>query len=238
MGPWSHFLSNDFGPLRQSLNYGQYGTSIPSKYISADGKTLYLQSNVWVHSYTFALRKLYLQTYTATSPENRLSTKDLALAPGVRAISKSTHFGSLCGRNCLDRLNRGVLADSEDDYDEESKPIDWWGYTWPRSYNINKVTYTTGAMFPNGGWYANNLHVQVRNHFQWTDVAGVSITPIYPYSNSAGSHIVYTFTFPGTSGDGIRIVGAPGGDGHFTSIAKLGVFFSKSTSTPRRNKSK
>ena len=234
-GPWSHFLSNDFGPLRQSLNYGQYGTSIPSKYISADGKTLYLQSNVWVHSYTFALRKLYLQTYTQTSPENAPSTKNLALAPGVQAISKSTHFGSLCGLNCSDQLNSGILTNSEDDYDEESKPIDWWGYTWPRSYNINKITYTTGSMFPNGGWYANDLHIQVRNNFQWTYVTGVSVTPAYPYSNAAGSRATYTFTFPHISGDGIRIIGTPGGAGHFTSITQLAVFFTKSTSTDRPN---
>src|SRR5207237_8630574 len=60
-GPWNLFLSDDFGPLRLPHNYGQYGTSIPSKFISTDGLTLYLQSNVWVHAYTFSLRKLYLQ---------------------------------------------------------------------------------------------------------------------------------------------------------------------------------
>src|SRR5205823_7581919 len=45
-GPWSHVLSKDFGPMRNLHNRGQYGTSIPSKFISADGKTLMLQSNV------------------------------------------------------------------------------------------------------------------------------------------------------------------------------------------------
>jgi hypothetical protein len=33
-GPRSHVLSNDFGPLRGLHNRGQYGTSIPSKFIS------------------------------------------------------------------------------------------------------------------------------------------------------------------------------------------------------------
>jgi len=46
-GPWKIFLSKDFGPLFTPHNYGMYGTSIPSKFISADGKTLYLQSNIW-----------------------------------------------------------------------------------------------------------------------------------------------------------------------------------------------
>lgn len=228
-GPWSHFLSNDFGPLRTTLNYGQYGTSIPSKFISSDGKTLYLQSNVFVNAYTFSLRKIFLQTYTAASPANALSNTNLALTSGTRAISKSTHFGSLCGLNCSDQLSNGILTNNEDDFDEESKTTDWWGYTWPQPYNINKVTYTTGTVFPNGGWYASGLHIQVRNNFQWTDVAGASITPAYPYSNAAGAQTTYTFTFPNTSGDGVRIIGTPGGTGYFTSIAQLGVYYANTS---------
>ncbi len=46
MGPWSHVLSNDFGPLRGLHNRGQYGTSIPSRFISADGKTLMLHDHI------------------------------------------------------------------------------------------------------------------------------------------------------------------------------------------------
>jgi hypothetical protein len=126
-GPWSHVLSNDFGPLRGLHNRGQYGTSIPSKFISADGKTLMLQSNVCcgADSYTFSLRKLNLELPLAAYPTNVSSNANLALAPGTRAISKSTHFGSLCGLDCSDQLNSGVLNISEDDYDEETKQTDW-----------------------------------------------------------------------------------------------------------------
>lgn len=224
-GPWSHFLSNDFGPLRLARNYGQYGTSIPSKFISADGKTLYLQSNVWINSYTFALRKIYLQTYAPASPANVLSTSNLALAPGTRAISKSTHFGSLCGLDCADQLGTGILGGSEDDFDEEAKTADWWGYIWPQPYNFNQVVYETGTMFPDGGWYSGDLRIQVRRNFQWIDVPDVKITPVYPYSNAAGSQTAYTFSFPNTWGDGVRVVGTPGGALHFTSISKLAVFY-------------
>lgn len=226
-GPWSHFLSNDFGPLRLMENRGQYGTSIPSKFISADGKTLYLQSNVCCNgnSYTFSLRKLYLQTYTPASPSNSRSNTNLALAPGTRAISKSTHYGSLCGLNCSDQINGGNLNGSEDDFDEESKATDWWGYTWPRPYNINQVVYETGSMFPDGGWYASGLHVQVRQNFQWIDVTGATVTPTYPYSILAGAQTTYTFSFPGTWGDGVRIIGIPGGMSHYTSIGQLAIYY-------------
>jgi hypothetical protein len=229
-GPWSVFYVFDHGPLELTTNRGQYGTSIPSKYISADGLTLYEQSNVCCSgdSYTFSLRKVYLQTYTPASPTNSLSTTNLALASGTRAISKSTHYGSLCGLNCSDQISNGPPGNSEDDYDEESKTVDWWGYTWPQPYNINQVTYTTGIMFTDGSWYANSLRVQVRQNFQWIDVTGAAVTPTYPYSNQAGSMITYSFTFPDTWGDGVRITGAPGGTHNFTSISQLGVYYAAS----------
>ncbi len=226
-GPWKHFESTDFGPLRLKENRGQYGTSIPSKFISADGKNLYLQSNVCCggDSYRFSLRKLYLDPDDTATPKNAQSINNLALENGTRAISKSTHFGTLCGRNCSDELNSGVTNVSEDDFDEEVKTVDWWGYLWPKPYNLNRVVYETGEMFPDGGWYAANLHVQVRQNFIWKDVAKVIVTPVYPYSSAAGSNTTYTFSFPATWGDGIRITGRPGGNSYFTSISQLGVYY-------------
>lgn len=228
-GPWKLFLSQDFGNLRLSHNRGQYGISIPSKFISADGKTLHVQSNVCCggDSYTFALRKLYVQPYTPTTATNaKDNTNNLAQTGNeTTAISKSTHYGTLCGLDCSDSLNDGNLTGSEDDYDEEYKTTDWWGYTWNQQYTMNKVTYTTGAMLPDGGWYASNLHVQVRQNFQWVDVTGLSTTPNYPYNTSVGAHTTYTFTFKAMQGDGIRIIGTPGGTHDFTSIAELGVYY-------------
>lgn len=223
-GPWTHLLSTDFGPFKTSLNYGQYGTSIPSKFISADGKTLYLQSNIWYLGYTFALRRLYLDPYEPASPTNPRSDSNLALAPGTRAISKSTRFGSLCGLDCSDQLSSGVQG-NEDDYDGELKATDWWGYVWPQPYHINRVIYEAGDMVPDGGWFSGNLRVQVRQNFHWADVSGVTISPSYPYTIEAGRHATYTFNLPDTWGDGVRIIGTPGGASHFTSISQLGVFY-------------
>jgi Domain of unknown function (DUF4185) len=228
-GPWSLFLSKDFGPFQLPRNRGRYGTSIPSKYISQDGKTLYVQSNVCCRgdSYTFSLRKLYVRPYAPGAPTNaKDATNNLArTGSGTTAISKSTHFGRLCGPDCSDLLNNGVATESEDDLDQQVKSLDWWGYTWNQPYNVNKVVYTTGTMFSNGGWYGKGLHVQVRRHFTWVDVSGLSVTPAYPYSRAAGTNQTYTFTFNDTWGDGVRIVGTPGGSGHFTSIAELAVYY-------------
>jgi hypothetical protein len=225
-GPWKHVESTDFGPLRLKENRGQYGTSIPSKFISADGKTLYLQSNVCCggNSYRFSLRKMYLDPAGTASPKNGPSTNNLALESGTRAISKSTHFGSLCARNCADQLNSGITTVSEDDFDEEEKTQDWWGYIWPKPYNLNQVVYTTGDMFPDGGYYAANLKVQVRQDFTWVDVKS-TVTPAYPYSSAAGGFKTYTFNFANTWGDGVRIIGRPGGTSFFTSINQLGAYY-------------
>ncbi len=61
-GPWRRFLSKDFGvPPWTAKKHGGYGTSIPSRYISEDGKTMWIQSNTWsagVDHNNFALRKL------------------------------------------------------------------------------------------------------------------------------------------------------------------------------------
>jgi hypothetical protein len=236
-GPWKHIATGednstpqpatiDFGPIRLTQNRGQYGTSIPSKFISHDGRTLYLQSNVCCggDSYTFSLRKLMLTPYDFSVPMNGPSNSDLAQAPGTRAISKSTHYGSLCGLNCSDQLSSGY-ANSEDDWDESIKPADWWGYVWPRTYNFDQVLYRTGTMFPDGGWYESDLRVQVRQNFQWVDVRGLTVSPEYPYSNAAGTQTTYTLSFDPTWGDGIRIVGAPGGEHTFTSISQLTVTY-------------
>ena len=235
-GPWSNFLSKDFGPAAGTQNLGQYGTNIPSKFISADGKSMYVQSNIICCNgqfYTYSLRKLDVSPYTSTTPGNGISnTSNLAqTGNGTTAISKSTHFGTLSGANFSDSLNDGNLTQDEDDWDQEVKPLSWWGYTWNQAYNINKVVYTTGNMFSDGGWFGSGLTVQVRQNFQWVNVSSLSVAPAYPYSSSAGTNMTYTFTFANTWGDGVRIIGAPGGTSHFTSIAELAVYYSNGGGT-------
>lgn len=83
-------------------------------------------------------------------------------------------------------------------------------------------------MFSDGGWFASGLRVQVRRGGVWSDVGAVSVSPAYPYSSAAGPNHTYTFTFPATSGDGVRIIGAPGGTKTFTSIGELAVSYTGS----------
>lgn len=66
-GPWTLFLSEDFGPYPWTdERFGGYGTTIPSKFVSDDNLSMGVQSNVCpcapagMSSYWFGLRELAL----------------------------------------------------------------------------------------------------------------------------------------------------------------------------------
>lgn len=64
-GPWRRFLTKDFGlPPWTARKHGGYGTTVPSRYISQDGRTMWVQSNTWssgVDHNNMALRKLVVE---------------------------------------------------------------------------------------------------------------------------------------------------------------------------------
>lgn len=67
-GPFQLFLSKDWGPYPWiPERQGGYGLSIPSKFISADGRSMWLQSNVCpcapagISTYDFSLRPLTVE---------------------------------------------------------------------------------------------------------------------------------------------------------------------------------
>lgn len=233
-GPFTLFHHKDFGVTpwfgtnTSTPKNGGYATTTPSKFISADGTKMWVQSNWFVGAaegsntnYCFSLRPLSVTTYdSSTTPSNNKASDEtnLALANGTTAIDKTSHYGN------LDYLNDGGTESSEDSWDGSIKNLDRWGYTWPAVYNFNRVTYTTGASFPDGGYFARNLTVRVRNDFQWTEVSGLAVDPAYPYNSSANPMQIYTFTFDNAVGDGVEIIGVPGGNSSFTSIGELQVY--------------
>jgi hypothetical protein len=234
-GPWKLFMTKDsgcypwFGPGATcgGPKNGGYGATIPSKFISADGQDMWVQSNWFVDAacgttnYNFSLRPLRLHVRRASAPSNRPDRHDnlARTGVGVTTIEKSAHYGH------GSYYNDGILDKSEDSYDGSYKDLDFWGYTWDRNYLLDEVRYTTGTMFPDGGWFASGLTVQVRKGSRWSDVSGLESTPPYPYDSSAGPHHTYTLTFNPVVGDGLRVFGVPGGDHNFTSIGELAVYF-------------
>ena len=67
--------------------------------------------------------------------------------------------------------------------------------------------------------------MQVRQNFEWVDVTGLSSTPANPYDRSAGQYLSYVLAFQDTYGDGVRIIGRPGGSARCTSIAELEAYY-------------
>lgn len=230
-GPFTLFLHKDFGVTpwfgqnTSTPKNGGYATTIPSKFISEDGTHMWVQSNWFVGAaagsdvnYCFSLRPLIVTKYKASTPSNRASNTNLAIADGTTPIDKTSHYGHIY------YLNDGQPA-SEDSWDGSQKNLDRWGYVSPDEYRMNRVVYTTGAKFPDGGWFASSLRVQIRKNFRWEDVTGLNVNPPYPYNNSAVPNRAFTFKFDETVGDGIQVIGIPGGTSFFTSVSELAVYY-------------
>jgi hypothetical protein len=220
-GPWKKFLSKDFGsyPWLDNKN-GGYATVMPSKYISADGKRMWVNANTFmggINNYNFSLRQLYVTPYTGALANNmRSDTNNLAITGSAKTpiTGGSFHQGNPWA------LNDGIKNVNCDSWNGEAKTIDYWGYTWDKAYNMNKVVYTTGQMFSDGGWF-KDIKIQVRQNFNWVDVTGLSMDP----GPTPGNFVTYTFTFNDIVGDGVRLIGAPGGTEYFTSISELEVYY-------------
>ncbi|MBO0892658.1 MAG: hypothetical protein J2P14_17210, partial [Acidothermales bacterium] len=189
-GPWRLFMTKDLGGYPwfgmggtcPGPKNGGYATTIPSKFVAADGRSMWLQCNWFVGNscgdanYHFSLRKMRLEPFVPAKRTNSPDPKvNLArTGAGVTTIEKSAHFGHGAFYNDGDPTN------SEDSFDQEDKTLDWWGFTWPRPYNVDRVVYTTGQMFGDGGWFSGDLRVQVRQQFRWIDVADARVDPAYP----------------------------------------------------------
>ena len=68
------------------------------------------------------------------------------------------------------------------------------------------------------------MKIQVRQRGIWVDVPDACSSPPYLGAEDAGN-TTYTFAFDNTWGDGVRIIGRPGGDARYTSIAELNVYY-------------
>jgi hypothetical protein len=225
-GPFHLFSSKDFGvwPWNDARN-GGYATTIPSKFISEDGKHMLLQANSWVDvtgkdNYSFSLRSLRVEPYRVSFPSNLPAPANLATPEhgAVRTVRAARQ-----GRPQI--MNDGDTAtNDEDSHNGEAKQYDYWGYTWPKSLYLNTLRYTTGKQLPTGGYF-EQLGLQVRHESEWIDVPWFDVQPAYPGTAETTPFTTYTLRFSPVIGNGIRIHGQPGGTEHYTSIAELSAHF-------------
>lgn len=217
-GPWKKFLRRDYGvyPWFGDLN-GGYATTIPSKFLSADGTSMWLQSNTFTggqRNYSLSFRKMTLNPADyAAEAANAPSASPI---PGGTPVYRAAHAGPSLG------LVNGNTTDSTDSWTGEEKSEDYWGETWSTPQTVNRVVYTAGKMFSNGGWF-ETLRLQLRIKGEWRDAAASS-SPAYPTSAAAGPNKAYTFDVAPQAVDGVRVIGKPGGANTFTSAAEVAAF--------------
>ncbi len=226
-GPWRHLHSHDFGhfpwhgPRSPLAKHGGYAPTMPSKFISADGRDLWLQSNWFVpassrggRAYCFGLRRVRFD-------------------PGTDTVAAPTGGDlALDGSPLVSRVREGqevVLNDGRRDLAEDSAfgpgtGEDVWGYEWPSPRRFSRLVYVPGPQDSLGGWFAAGPRVEVRINGEWVLASGVAVTPPYPNDYTALEEDSYTFDFDPVTADGVRLIGEPGGGMRYTSIAELEVW--------------
>ncbi|NYE18373.1 DUF4185 domain-containing protein [Microbacterium immunditiarum] len=227
-GPWRLLHSHDFGhfpwhgPRSPLAKHGGYAPTMPSKFISPDGRDLWLQSNWFVpassrggRAYCFGLRRVRFD-------------------PGQAAVTAAS--GNLA--RCLDasplvsRVREGhesVLADGRRDIAEDSafgpgSGEDVWGYEWPSPRRFDRIVYAPGPQDSLGGWFADGPRVEVRVDGRWMPVLRVTVKPPYRNDFTALEEDEYVFTFAPVTADGVRLTGTAGGPLRYTSISELEVW--------------
>ncbi|MBO1752131.1 DUF4185 domain-containing protein [Actinotalea sp. BY-33] len=229
-GPWEHLAQEDFGPYpwtgtgQDGGVHGGYGVVVPSKFISADGRTMWAQSNWFVgapsvpeNTYRLALRRLVIEPRGDAPAQNAPdATRNLALEDGAVPLVTHARLG-LAGA-----IHDGELTTVADSNNRTPKTTDVWGLTWPSAHRVNEVTLVHGEADSRGGRFVAEPTVEVRRDGRWQPVDEVSVSPGYG-SGPATAGDRYTFSFPDVVGDGIRLVGEPGGAQSFTTVAELEV---------------
>lgn len=226
-GPWRHLHSHDFGhfpwhgPRSPLAKHGGYAPTMPSKFLSADGRDLWLQSNWFVpassrggRAYSFGLRRVRLDPGT---PAETLASGNLALQDAWPLVSR------------VREGQESVLADGRRDLAEDSafgpgSGDDVWGYTWASPRRMSRLVYVPGPQDSLGGWFADGPRVEARVDGVWSPVERLEVTPAYPNDFTALEQEEYVFAFAPVVADGIRLVGEAGGELRYTSIAELEVW--------------
>jgi glucose/arabinose dehydrogenase len=88
--------------------------------------------------------------------------------------------------------------------------ICWMGYAFPTEHTFIGMVYEEGVTYLGGGWF-DTWSIDVRQGGRWVPVAGAVADPPYPPADGAPSFQTFEFRIPPTTGDAIRIYGAPGG---------------------------
>ncbi len=129
-------------------------------------------------------------------------------------------------------IQDGDLTNEYNTYQGDSKlpAMEWYGYTFDKTYTVHQVEFTEGSHFWNGGFFLyKEILVEALINGTWTEVdATISpeykeFDPIYDWQYDT-TFETYNLTLDkDTACDGIRVTGQAGGQANFTTCAEVRV---------------
>jgi hypothetical protein len=154
--------------------------------------------------------------------------ENFAMYPDAIPIAMVTEpTGS--GQRDLDIIRNGIYDEKGYDSYDGPNPADkdWYGYLWRDPLYPDKVVYTMGRNYLDGGWWTSLTIEYTTDGETWAEAQNVVITPPYNFSNEPAArpdYSRYVLTFDSVRASGLRIAGTPGGFAQFTSIVELEVY--------------
>jgi len=164
--------------------------------------------------------------------------ENLALRPGTEitaSVSQPTGAGArnpcvlltdsvlhLDGRS-LDAFHRDNTFDTYDGQNRATGP-DWYMIAFPEAALVNCVEMTMGFADFNGGWWTALAVDAIDDAGCWHQVETLEITPPYCFDDSRGERRPYQthyLSFATVYTRAIRLIGRPGGQDEFTSLARI-----------------
>lgn len=164
----------------------------------------------------------------ASDAASAMPIDNLAMYPDAGPIARVKHPpGS--GREELSLIRNGIVAEKGyDSFDGVNRAAeDWYGYLWEDPVYPDRVVYTMGKNFRDGGWWTFLTVQYTLDGFTWHEASNVTIAPPYDFEDyyaARQNYSSYTLTFDRVRALGLRIYGEPGGIVDFTSIVELEVY--------------
>ena len=154
--------------------------------------------------------------------------ENLAMYPDAITIAMVTEPTGT-GQKDLDIIRNGIYDEKGYDSYDGPNPAekDWYGYLWRDPIFPDRVVYTMGRNYLDGGWWTSLTVEYTTDGETWSEVQDVVITPLYNFSNDPAArpdYSRYVLTFESVRASGLRIAGTPGGFAQFTSIVELEVY--------------
>lgn len=159
-------------------------------------------------------------TRTAALP---LLVRERNLAVSARRMIAAVTEPTGSGARDLEVLRDESDEPAFDSYDGRSKDEDFYGYVWEEPVRLSRIRVQMGPKFHNGGWF-ETLNVEYRDdQGEWTAVEDARFNPPFNLERMKRGGFRFDVRFKPVTTRAIRIVGKPGGEAQFTSIAELSV---------------